>query len=92
VTALVATGKVFSPQFLLWLIVLVPLVPGMTGRIATIACLVAMLLTTSLFPFRYFALSQAAALQTTLLLVRNGIVLAVFVLLVRALRRETGAL
>lgn len=90
VTALVATGKVFSPQFLLWLIVLVPLVPALTGRIVAAACLLAMLLTTSWFPFRYFALSEAAGLQTTLLLVRNGIILAVLALLVRRLRRETG--
>lgn len=90
VTALVATGKVFSPQFLLWLIVLVPLAPALTGRIAAAACLLAMLLTTSWFPFRYFALTQAEGLQTTLLLVRNGIVLAVLALLVRRLRGEPG--
>lgn len=90
VTALVATGKVFSPQFLLWLIVLIPLAPALIGRIAAVACLLAMLLTTSWFPFRYFALTQAEGLQTTLLLVRNGIVLALLALLVRLLRREPG--
>jgi hypothetical protein len=92
VTALVATGKVFSPQFLLWLIVLVPLVPGLLGRRAAVACLLAMLVTTSWFPFRYFALTQAAALQTTLLFVRNAVLLALLALLVRRLWRETGPL
>ena len=89
VTALMATGKVFSPQFLLWSIVLIPVVPGLLGRRAAIACLLAMLLTTSWFPFRYFALTQAAALQTTLLLVRNGIMLTLLVLFVRGLGRAT---
>jgi hypothetical protein len=88
VTALVGTGKVFSPQFLLWLIVLVPLAPARTGRVAATCCLLAMLITTSWFPFRYLALSQAAGLQTTLLLVRNGLVLALLALVVRHLARD----
>ena len=88
---LVATGKVFSPQFLLWLIVLVPLVRGLAGRIGATACLLAMLLTTSWFPFRYLASVARRGLQTTLLLVRNGIVLALLVLLIRGLGRATGA-
>ncbi len=92
VTALVATGKVFSPQFLLWLVVLVPLVPGLTGSLAAAACVLAMLITTSWFPFRYLALTQAAGLQTTLLLVRNGLVLALLGLSLLRLRRETRVL
>jgi hypothetical protein len=88
VTALVATGKVFSPQFLLWLVVLVPLVPGLTGLAGGATLLLAMLMTTSWFPFRYFALSQAAGLQTALLLARNLLLLGLLVVLLRLLRRQ----
>ena len=88
VTALVGTGKVFSPQFLLWPIVLVPLVPWLTGLVGSAALLLAMLVTTSWFPFRYLALTEAAWLQTSLLLARNLLVLLLLVLLIRLLRRE----
>jgi hypothetical protein len=88
VTALVATGKVFSPQFLLWPIALVPLVPWLTGLMGGAALLLAMLVTTSWFPFRYLALTEAAWLQTSLLLARNLFMLLLLVLLIRLLRRE----
>jgi hypothetical protein len=45
VAAFALFGKVLSPQFLIWLVPLVPLVAGRRGRLASAALLVALLLT-----------------------------------------------
>jgi glycosyl transferase family 87 len=85
VAGFVAFGKVLSPQFLIWLIPLVPLVAGRLG-IAASGLLGAALVTTQLwFPFRYWdvvALEGAA----WLVLVRDLLLVALFGLLVRAIR------
>ncbi len=52
--AFVALGKVFSPQFLIWLVPLVPLVRGRRGLGASGLLFVAMMLTQLWFPFRYW--------------------------------------
>jgi hypothetical protein len=54
VCAFIAFGKVLSPQFLLWLIPLVPLVGGRRGAAATALLTAALLLTQAWFPWRYF--------------------------------------
>jgi Glycosyltransferase family 87 len=57
VCAFVALGKVLSPQFLIWLVPLVPLVRGRRGLWATVLLGTALVLTQLWFPFRYFRLA-----------------------------------
>lgn len=85
VAGFVAFGKVLSPQFLIWLIPLVPLVAGRIG-IAASGLLGAALVTTQLwFPFRYW---DVVALEGVawLVLVRDLLLAALFCVLVMAIR------
>lgn len=54
VAAFIAFGKVFSPQFLIWLVPLVPLVRGRRGVAATGLLTAALVLTQIWFPWRYW--------------------------------------
>jgi uncharacterized membrane protein len=54
VCAFIAFGKVLSPQFLLWLIPLVPIVRGRRGVVATVLLTLAFGLTQVWFPRRYW--------------------------------------
>jgi hypothetical protein len=82
VCAFVAFGKVLSPQFLIWLIPVVPLVRGRRGLWASALLLAALVLTQVWFPFRYFRL--ALDFETGLswvLLMRDLVLVALAVLL-----------
>jgi hypothetical protein len=57
VCAFVALGKVLSPQFLIWLIPLVPLVRGRRGLAASSLLALALVLTQLWFPYRYWDLA-----------------------------------
>jgi hypothetical protein len=86
VAALLAFGKVFSPQFVVWLVPFVAVVPDLVATLLLIASLV---LTQSWFPRHYWDLAQNLVIwQSGELLARDLVVVALFVRLARrALRR-----
>lgn len=83
VVAFVAFGKVLSPQFLVWLVPLVPLVGGRRGIAASILVLAACGLTRLWFPDRYWQLvTTLGGWETWLVLARNLLLLAALAVLV----------
>jgi uncharacterized membrane protein len=94
VCAFVVLGKVLSPQFLIWLIPLVPLVRGRRGLVASALLAVALVLTQLWFPYRYWDLAlHFDAAASWLLLARDLVLLALLVVLVEPTRsrRTLGA-
>jgi hypothetical protein len=85
VVAFVAYGKVLSPQFLIWLIPLVPLVAGGTGVIACWLFAAALLTTQIWFPHRYWDVVDLRAVGL-LVLLRDLLLIALFAVLLRAIR------
>jgi hypothetical protein len=85
VAAFVIFGKVLSPQFLIWLVPLVPLVGGAGGRLATGGLLAALVITqVEQHGFSGFSISDWAIWT---LFARNILLVAVFGVLVWQLRR-----
>ena len=90
VVAFIAFGKVLSPQFLIWLLPLVPLVGGSAG-IAACCVFAGALVTTQLwFPHRYW---DVVALESAswLVLVRDLLLVALLAVLVAAIRPGSEA-
>ena len=86
-----AFGKVLSPQFLIWLVPLVPLLAGGTGAAASAVLACALVVTQLWFPFRYWdvvALSGAG----WLVLARDLLLVGLFGVLAVATRRRRGSL
>jgi uncharacterized membrane protein len=91
VCAFVALGKVLSPQFLLWLVPLVPLVRGRRGVAATLLLSAALVLTQVWFPWRYWGYVEHFHLAGVVL-ARNLTLLALLgVLAWPALRRPRAS-
>jgi hypothetical protein len=85
VAGFLAFTKVFSPQYLVWLVPLVVLVGGMAGIAATLLTAAALVLAQVWF-FHYHALFRIAW-PTWLLLVRDLLVVVLFAVLAGALAR-----
>jgi hypothetical protein len=84
--AFVAFGKVLSPQFLIWLIPVVPLVYGRRGVIASLLLGAALVVTQLWFPYRYWELAlHFGVLESWLVLLRDLVLVALFVYLARGL-------
>jgi uncharacterized membrane protein len=82
--AFVALGKVLSPQFLIWLVPVVPLVAGLRGLRASVLTAAALVVTQLWFPSRYWDLARELdPLPSTLVLLRDVVLVALLVVLVR---------
>jgi len=87
VCAFVAFGKVLSPQFLIWLIPLVPLIGGRRGLAACGLLAAALVLTQIWFPFRYWELAlEFDTVASWLVLVRDLVLVALTVMLITRVR------
>jgi hypothetical protein len=82
--AFVALGKVLSPQFLVWLIPVVPLVRGRRGLAASALLAAALVLTQLWFPYRYWDLAlHFAAFPSWLVVARDLVLVALLAVLLR---------
>jgi hypothetical protein len=90
--AFVSLGKVLSPQFLIWLIPLVPLVRGRRGLAASGLLGLALLLTQLWFPIRYWDLVAFEAVPSWIVFARDLTLLALLAVLVFPTGRERGQL
>ena len=90
VAAFVAFGKVLSPQYLVWLLPLVPLVAGRAGVAASAVLALGLIVTQLWFPYRYW---DVVALRPVawLVLVRDLALIALFVVLAAATARARGS-
>jgi glycosyl transferase family 87 len=77
VVAFVALSKVLSPQFLVWLVLLVPLVGGLRRRAAVTLTILACALTAVWFPARYWDLVRDFDPLASWLVLLRGLALLV---------------
>jgi hypothetical protein len=82
VLVFVLLGKVFSPQFLIWLIPLVAVVGGTLALGSSCALGAAILLTRAYFPGRWRNLIKLEALPTWLLVARDAVLLGILAAIV----------
>ncbi len=75
----VAFGKVLSPQFLIWLVALVPLVRGRRGLAASGLLALALVLTQLWFPHHYWALALHFNARASWLVLARDLVLVLLV-------------
>jgi Glycosyltransferase family 87 len=83
ICAFVALGKVLSPQYLIWLIPLIPLVRGRRGVVASVLFVATLVLTQLWFPSRYIDLVYGLDPRASwLVLARDVLLVALLVVLV----------
>lgn len=88
VAVFIAFGKVFSPQYLIWLI---PFVPLVLSRLATFLFGLSLVLTLFYFPTNYAAFVSLEPHWATVVLARDIVVLVLAVELVRVLLERAPA-
>ena len=89
--AFVALGKVLSPQFLIWLVPVVPLVAGVRGLRASALLAFALVVTQLWFPVRYWGLARELdPMPSALVLIRDLVLVALLVVLVRDRARTSS--
>jgi hypothetical protein len=87
VATFIAFGKVFSPQFMMWLI---PLVPLVRSRVAPLLLAAGLVLTQLWFPAHYWALTTLDPRESWLLLARDLVVVALAAALCLNLARDSS--
>jgi hypothetical protein len=87
----VALGKVLSPQFLIWLVPVVPLVRGRRGLWASGLLAGALILTQVWFPFRYWDLATHFDTTTSWLVLVRDVALVALAVVLAVPVRERGA-
>jgi hypothetical protein len=87
VATFIAFGKVLSPQFLIWLLSLVPLAAARAGPVPAVVFAAALVATQAWFPYRYW---DVVALQPVawLVLLRDVTLVVLAVALAAAIRRR----
>jgi uncharacterized membrane protein len=80
---LLITSKVLSPQFMVWLLPLVPLVSGSVRYAIWLAFLVAGYLTRYIFPVHYFELIELQSTPVNVLVLRNVLLVIMTCFLLR---------
>jgi uncharacterized membrane protein len=81
--AFVALGKVLSPQFLIWLVPVVPLLRGRRGLAGSALLAAALVLTQIWFPFRYWDYANHFTATTSwLVFARDAVLLVLLAVLV----------
>jgi hypothetical protein len=88
VAAFIAFGKVLSPQFLIWLLPLVPLVRGRRGLLASGVLALALVLTQLWFPFHYWDLALRLDGRASWLVLVRDLTLVALVGVLAIPRRE----
>ncbi len=80
-TAVLLTSKVFSPQFLVWLLPLFPLVGGRFRGALWVLFLIAACLTWYIYPLHYYDLVDTRQVAVDALILRNALLVLAAVLL-----------
>ncbi|MBX6316144.1 MAG: hypothetical protein IRY99_25020, partial [Isosphaeraceae bacterium] len=84
ILAFIVTGKVLSPQYVMWVLPLVAVIEGRTGRKARWLYLVVCLATTAVYPWSFMGLMHLEPLAAVILNLRNALLVALLMWLLLA--------